>query len=155
MGRKKRPRTGVPPPDEAAAAAAKTDSNELEEQVLIRFPSQVGNRISELISDESTGRCNLRNKLTCTFDQDLRHCTITLEDKQLYGRIYDLPTIIETMKTFDKVTMYKSCEVGQMIVCKEQPWDSISDDIKATVKPSFPSHRDDKYTKLFAFKHGC
>ena len=47
-------------------------------------------------------------------------------------QVVDLPTIIESQKTIDRKTFYKTADISQMVVCQEgEP----SDEEDAPVKP--------------------
>ena len=35
------------------------------------------------------------------------------------ARVMDLPTIIESTKTIDKKTFYKTADISQIVICKE------------------------------------
>ena len=52
--------------------------------------------------------------------------------KKSIFQVVDLPTIIESQKTIDRKTFYKTADISQMVVCQEgEP----SDEEDAPVKP--------------------
>jgi hypothetical protein len=101
---------------------------------LIRFPPKIANQINEQMKKEEYSlkkkegiilkEESIESRLTIKWNQDKRHCTTTWKgdnDKTtlLKGRLCDLPTIIETYKTTDKKTFYKSGTCSQMIILAE------------------------------------
>ena len=70
------------------------------------------------------------------------------------AKLMDLPTIIESMKTIDKKTFYKTADICQVLVCKEgEPSDEEEEEVvskKAANKKADPTKVDKKYV----YKHG-
>ena len=104
--------------------------DDFESVSLIRFPPKIANEIKEQMKKEETdikkneGQSkheSLHTRLTLKWNQDKRHCTTTWRGSNdqnivLKGRMCDLPTIIETYKTTDKKTFYKSGTCRMMLI---------------------------------------
>ena len=51
----------------------------------------------------------------------LRKGVVEFDGWHMSGKLVDLPTIIESQKTIDKKTFYKTADISQMFICKEGP----------------------------------
>lgn len=115
---------------------------ELESQFILRLPpAQAENLRQAIRNGESLG-----NRLGVKFDSDIRHGQVKLDDCTMAARLYDLPTIIESYKTLDRKNFYKTADVSQILICKENDdsdTSSIHDDNDEEAKKA-------KYDKLFA-----
>jgi len=117
------------------------DIDEFESISLIRFPAHIAAEIDKEIKAEedaikAAGRADtkgvnrLSNRLSIKWNQDKRNCTSiwkteneSTENIIMKGKLCDMPTIVETYKTTDKKTFYKSGTISQMIVCAENEAD--------------------------------
>ena len=92
-----------------------------EHQFLMRLPPEKAKEVRESI------RANAYKKkpLSIVFADDCRRASIRHGDDVLHGKMFDLPCIIESQKTVDRKTFYKSADVSQLLVCKE---DASSDE---------------------------
>jgi transcription initiation factor TFIID subunit 7 len=61
----------------------------------------------------------LDQHLFINLDLDTRNGSIKLDDELFKGRLVDLPCIIESLKTNDKKTLYKTGDICQMFVCND------------------------------------
>lgn len=67
------------------------------------------------------------------------------QDVTLKGRLCDLPTVVETYKTTDKKTFYKSGTISQMLVCAEAEGD---------INPRNKKYHGSKDPRRFQMFHG-
>lgn len=74
-----------------------------------------------------SGAQNLKERLAISLENDLRKGMVRIDDRYLYAKVIDLPCIIESHKTIDKKSFYKTADICQMMICKEEP-DPITDD---------------------------
>ena len=88
---------------------------ELESQFLIRLP---GVPAASLKATVASG-VSLKDRLTIQLEPDLRHGRVRFDGWSLPAKVLDLPTIIECHKTLDKKTFYKTADICQMMVCRE------------------------------------
>lgn len=115
----------------------KMEKVELEEQFILRLPQVIKSVlfISLVVyvlnkNDSSTQKeankvkhamrnkpKKLKNMLTIALDKNLREGKVTVNKKKLNAKVMDLPTIVESYKTVDKVNLYKTANVSQIMVC--------------------------------------
>lgn len=118
---------------------------ELESQFILRLPENQASTLREAIkSGESLSR-----RLTVRFDSDIRHGTVKLDTCSMPARLYDLPTIIESYKTLDRKNFYKTADISQILICKE---DSTKSPPTTSKNATFidDETRKAKYDELFA-----
>ncbi|KAM8706872.1 hypothetical protein ACLKA7_011037 [Drosophila subpalustris] len=106
--------------------AENCDDFELESQFIIRFPQDLANTVLESIE-----KGNIGEKLTIELDSELRHGKVRLNDELLHAKIVDLPTVVESYKTADNVSLYKTADISQMMVCSRE---SLKDSSKCQLK---------------------
>lgn len=88
---------------------------ELESQFILRLPQNQANSLRQAIRDGEP----LSKRLSVKFDADIRHGTVKLDDTTMPARLFDLPTIIESYKTLDRKNFYKTADISQILICKE------------------------------------
>lgn len=91
------------------------DGIELENQFILRIPEEAATLLHEILI---TPNGNLKDRMTIKLDADLRYGEVRLDHWLLYGKMVDLPTIIECQKTIDSKSFYKSADICQMVSCK-------------------------------------
>ncbi|RDD47313.1 Transcription initiation factor TFIID subunit 7 [Trichoplax sp. H2] len=120
-----------------------------EHQFLVRLPPEVAKEVKDSINANSYKR----KPLSIDFSDDCRRAVIEYGHDKLYGKMYDLPCIIESQKTVDRKTFYKSADVSQLLICKE---DASSDediiDVSSMTKGGKILNR--KELKKYAIIHG-
>lgn len=89
---------------------------ELESQIILRLPGQVSAALRAAVR---SGVMNLKDRLTIQLEPDNRHGIVRFDRWTLSARVLDLPSIIESHKTLDRKTFYKTADVAQIMVCKE------------------------------------
>ena len=117
---------------------------QLEQHLLLRLPPHVAQQVEKSLKTDT-----LEERLQIQLCHDGRHCNIRFEDNALYGKVVDLPCVVDVNKTLDKKTMYKSGNIGQMIVCSEEPLDLPSENINdLTLK------QRNQLQRRYQWKHG-
>lgn len=89
---------------------------ELESQFLLRLPEEPAKALREALQ---TGE-NFKNRLTIQMDNDMRNGEVRLDHWLLHGKVYDLPTIVESLKTIDRKSVYKTADICQIMICKDE-----------------------------------
>ena len=64
-------------------------------------------------------------------------------------QVVDLPCIIESHKTLDKKTIYKTGDISQMLVCSRDPLDTPVENVE-----ELPHSQRKEYLKRFTTNHG-
>lgn len=120
---------------------------ELESQFILRLPEEPAKTLREILK---TGE-NLKNRLTIQMENDMRHAEVRLDHWLMHGKIVDLPTIIESLKTIDNKSFYKTADICQMMICKDEP-DPASTEEESPAK----NKKKDLYKvdKKFLWPHG-
>ena len=136
------------------------NADEFESVCLIRFPEKIAAEINEKLKSENgkvkasmDGRIMdadlFEKRLNIKFNQDKRNCTASWSNStevvNLKGRLCDLPTVVETYKTTDKKTFYKSGTISQMIICAEN---------EAEINPQHKKYHGSKDPRRFQLLHG-
>jgi transcription initiation factor TFIID subunit 7 len=88
---------------------------ELENQFILRLPPGKAEILRQAIRSGEP----LSKRLFIKFDNDIRHGHIKLDDTVMPARLYDLPAIIESYKTLDRKNFYKTADISQILICKE------------------------------------
>ncbi|NXU85574.1 TAF7 factor, partial [Xiphorhynchus elegans] len=126
--------------------------HELESQLVLRLPPDYASTVRRAVQ---SGNVNLKDRLTIELHADGRHGIVRVDRVPLAAKLVDLPCIIESLKTIDKKTFYKTADICQMLVCtvdgdlypplEEQ---TVSTDPKANKK------KDKDREKKFIWNHG-
>ncbi|XP_050060182.1 transcription initiation factor TFIID subunit 7-like isoform X2 [Aphis gossypii] len=88
-----------------------------------------------------------KEQLSIKLENDIRVGEVKIGNHHLYAKVVDLPTIIEGQKTIDNKTVYKTADICQMIICKENEDFLLSDEDDKTkvLKKKEPNKVDKKY----------
>ncbi|EDV42803.1 uncharacterized protein Dana_GF18179 [Drosophila ananassae] len=121
------------------------DGVELESQFIMRVPKELAENVHDAINSG-----NIKDRLTIQLDQDLRYGEVRLDDQLLYAKLVDLPTVVESYKTIDNKSFYKSADICQLLICKEEPEDETEKESPNKNKKKDPNKVDKKYL----FPHG-
>lgn len=120
---------------------------ELESQFIMRLPEEPAKALREALK---TGE-NFKNRLTIQVENDMRHGEVRFDDWLLHSKIVDLPTIVESLKTIDRKSVYKTADICQMMICKDElDPSSTEEESPAKNKKKDPF----KVDKKFLFPHG-
>lgn len=96
---------------------------ELENQFILRLPESQANTLRQAIKSGEP----LSKRLSIKFDNDVRHGTVLFDKWAMPARLFDLPTIIESYKTLDRKNFYKTADISQLLICKEDKESGASD----------------------------
>lgn len=120
---------------------------ELETQFILRMPEEPAKSLREVLRMGE----NFKNRLTIQMENDMRHGEVRFDDWLLHAKVVDLPTVVESLKTVDRKSVYKSADICQMMICKHEI-DPASTEEESPVK----NKKKDpfKVDKKFLFPHG-
>jgi transcription initiation factor TFIID subunit 7 len=81
----------------------------LEEQMIIRFPQDIAARLSGAMEDDNFEAFKI--KFT-----DKHHATVKIFGERLNAVLLSLPTIVETHRTVDGSHLFKSADIGEILI---------------------------------------
>ncbi|KAG5684663.1 hypothetical protein PVAND_013881 [Polypedilum vanderplanki] len=134
-------------PEKPQKSDSRREEVDLETQFILRLPEEYAGKLREAIR---SGAQNIKERLAISLENDLRKGMVRMDDRYLYAKVVDLPCIIESHKTIDKKSFYKTADICQMVVCKEEP-DPVTDD-ESPVKNK--KKDPNKVDKKFLYPHG-
>jgi len=115
---------------------------ELESQFILRLPEEPARLLCEAIHNNS----NLKDRFAIKIDNDMRHGEVRVDHHLMTGKVVDLPTIVESLKTIDAKGFYKTADICQMLLCKEDDDQTTTDDDSPQkTKKKDPNKVDKKY----------
>uniref|UniRef100_A0A3B5MDK6 TAF7 RNA polymerase II, TATA box binding protein (TBP)-associated factor n=1 Tax=Xiphophorus couchianus TaxID=32473 RepID=A0A3B5MDK6_9TELE len=79
-----------------------------------RLPSEYASTVRRIAQSSSM---NMKDRLTIELHPDGRHGIVRVDRVPLACKLVELPCMIESLKTVDKKTFYKTADVCQMLVC--------------------------------------
>ncbi|ENN80659.1 transcription initiation factor TFIID subunit 7 [Dendroctonus ponderosae] len=118
---------------------------ELESQFVLRMPMEPSKALRDTLRNCET----LKDRFNIKIENDMRHAEVRLDHWLLPGKVVDLPTVIESLKTIDGKTFYKTADICQMLLCKEEE-DQVTDE-ESTQKKKKDSNKVDK---KYLWPHG-
>lgn len=100
-------------------APKKKESNaepafDLEQQFILRMPPGPA---MALRHDVQSGSMTLKDKLSIDLQPDGRRGQVRYGNEIFNAKLVDLPCIMESLKTVDKKTFYKTADICQMLIC--------------------------------------
>ncbi|CAH0406993.1 unnamed protein product [Chilo suppressalis] len=120
---------------------------ELESQFIMRWPEEPAKTLRDVLSTGET----LKNRLTIQMENDMRNGEIRFDHWLLHAKIVDLPTIVESHKTIDRKSVYKTADICQIMICK----DEIDPSSTEEESPTKSKKKDPfKVDKKFLWPHG-
>ncbi|XP_023935320.1 transcription initiation factor TFIID subunit 7 [Bicyclus anynana] len=114
---------------------------ELESQFIMKMPAEPAKALKELIRSGE----NFKNRLTIQMDNDMRHGEVRFDHWLLHAKTVDLPTIVESWKTIDRKSLYKTADICQMLICKEEIDPQPEEETPVKNKKKDPHKVDKKY----------
>ncbi|XP_050417128.1 transcription initiation factor TFIID subunit 7 [Patella vulgata] len=117
--------------------------NDLEQQLILRLPPGPA---MALRHDVQTGSLTLKDKLSIEMQPDMRHARVRYGGEIFSAKLVDLPCIIDSLKTVDKKTFYKTADINKMLICTTE--DDLSQEESDSPK------KKDKEQKKFIYNHG-
>ncbi|CAB3386554.1 Hypothetical predicted protein [Cloeon dipterum] len=128
-------------PAEVASAAAEGPV-ELENQCIMRLPSEPANALREAIR---TGSNNLKDRLGIKMEADMRYGEVRFDHWVLHAKLVDLPSIVESLKTIDNKNFYKTADICQLLICSTEEEPPPPPEEEAPKKKKDPNKVDKKY----------
>lgn len=116
---------------------------ELESQFVLRLPSTPAAALRAAVR---SGVMNLKDRLTIQLEPDMRHGMVRFDKWILPSKVVDLPSIIECHKTLDRKTFYKTADICQMMICKEEE--------EAQEPENESPKKSDKRDRKYLWPHG-
>ncbi|XP_066309294.1 transcription initiation factor TFIID subunit 7-like isoform X2 [Miscanthus floridulus] len=93
----------------------------MEEQFILRVPPSVADRIERLMNESAAASSNPDEaSLDLSFSEDGRNGTFMIGNESFPASLLDLPTVVESYKTYDDSVLIKTADVGQMIMVREE-----------------------------------
>jgi len=86
---------------------------DLEKHVILRMPEPYAATLRDALQNGG-----LKDRLKIQFADDGRHAQIKFDNIDFSAKLYDLPCILESWKTFDKKSLWKTGDVGQLLICR-------------------------------------
>ncbi|CAD6208478.1 GSCOCG00003490001-RA-CDS [Cotesia congregata] len=119
---------------------------ELESQFILRLPEEPAKVLREIIQ----AGLPLKDRLTVKIENDMRYGEVRFDHWLLHAKVLDLPTIVESMKTIDNKSFYKTADICQLLICKEEDDHTTDDESPVRQKKKDPNKVDRK----FLWPHG-
>ncbi|XP_054271956.1 transcription initiation factor TFIID subunit 7 [Macrosteles quadrilineatus] len=121
---------------------------ELESQFILRLPQEPAKALRELVR---SGVTSLKDRLSIKIENDMRYGEVRMDHWLMHAKVLDLPTILESMKTIDKKSFYKTADICQIVICKEEDDHTTTDE----ESPQKQKKKDpNKVEKKFLWPHG-
>ncbi|XP_039971268.1 transcription initiation factor TFIID subunit 7 [Bactrocera tryoni] len=122
------------------------DGVDLENQFILRLPEEPAKALHEALLTGS-----IKDRMTIKMDNELRYGELRFDHWLLHAKVVDLPTIIECLKTIDSKNFYKSADICQLMICKEEP-DALDSEKES---PNKGKKKDpNKVDKKYLWPHG-
>ena len=97
-------------------------SSETDQAVLVRFPPSITEELKQLSNEDINIKIQPTNDPDTRLYRYLAHWhRFQLNDNEYPATLVDLPTVIEAHKTLDYKTVFKSADVGQMLIVHQVP----------------------------------
>eukprot|EP01111_Echinosteliopsis_oligospora_P018336 TRINITY_DN8341_c0_g1_i1.p1 TRINITY_DN8341_c0_g1~~TRINITY_DN8341_c0_g1_i1.p1 ORF type:complete len:205 (-),score=47.51 TRINITY_DN8341_c0_g1_i1:97-711(-) len=88
--------------------------NGAEEQLILRLPPTLADEVRKLLRSKQ-----FNMEMEFEFDAGGRQGKFKVGKKKYDAQLLDLPCILESQKTLDKVQYYKSADIGQMLLVQD------------------------------------
>lgn len=115
---------------------------ELERSFMLRLPEPQAEMVRRTLHAGF-----VKDYLSIEFQADNRHATVRVGKSALSGKLLDVPTIVESFKTVDKKSFYKTADICQMLNCTEECGDP-------DVEIDEAEQTSHKKERKFMFNHG-
>lgn len=121
---------------------------ELESQCILRLPPEPAKVLREALR---SGSVHLKDRLMIKLENDMRYGEVRVDHWLMHAKVVDLPTIVESLKTIDNKSFYKTADICQLLICKEED-DQTTTDEESPVKTK--KKDPNKVDKKFLWPHG-
>jgi len=129
---------------------------------VLRLPEEPAQALREALR---SGASNVRERLNVQLETEagkggsssyVRVGHVHFDGWQMSAKMVDLPTIVESTKTIDGKTFYKTADISQMLICKEGDFDDDEDEEEREEAASKKAKKNDpnKVDKKYIWKHG-
>ncbi|XP_065200593.1 transcription initiation factor TFIID subunit 7 [Planococcus citri] len=120
---------------------------ELESQFILRLPPEPAKVLREALRSGAS----LKDRFSIKLENDVRKAEVKFDHWYFFARVVDLPCIIESLKTIDSKSTYKTADICQMMICKEDE-DPIQSDEEDKTKQKKKDNV--KVDKKYLWPHG-
>lgn len=120
---------------------------ELESQFILRLPPEPAKVLRELLR---SGITSLKDRVMIKLENDIRYGEVRVDHWLMPAKVVDLPTIIETLKSIDSKSFYKTADLCQIMICKEEDDRHTDEESTSKQKKKDPN----KVDKKFLWPHG-
>ena len=139
---------------------------ELEQQFVMRLPAEPAAALREALK---AGASNIKERLKIQMEPEkegkgggnnyLRRGAVHFDGWQMSAKLMDLPTIVESMKTIDQKTFYKTADICQILTCKEGPASDDEDhggqqQLADQAAKNKNNANKEKVDKKYLYRHG-
>ncbi|XP_077845321.1 transcription initiation factor TFIID subunit 7-like isoform X2 [Macaca mulatta] len=126
--------------------------DEVENQFILRLPLEHACTVRNLVHSQSV---KMKDKLKIDLLPDRRHAVVEVEDVPLAAKLVDLPCVIESLRTLDKKTFYKTADISQMLVCAtDGDIHPSPEESAASADPNITRKKERGREKKYVWKHG-
>jgi transcription initiation factor TFIID subunit 7 len=94
-----------------------------QQQVILRLPPKLAKKVRKLLTQDNISDDQLNSLINIEPDEGNDCFIFTFQDTKYPALLQNLPTVVETHKTYDRKIFLKSGDVGQML----QVFDSAKD----------------------------
>ncbi|XP_036031281.1 transcription initiation factor TFIID subunit 7-like [Onychomys torridus] len=129
------------------------ESQDTEEQFILRLPPEHAYTVRKMIHSRGAA---MKDKLKIDFSSDGRNAVVQVEDVSLSAKLVNLPCVIESLKTVDRKTFYKTADISQMLVCSSdsEPRPFPEEPVASTDPPVTGKCEGKTQKKKYNWKHG-
>ncbi|VAH77906.1 unnamed protein product [Triticum turgidum subsp. durum] len=94
----------------------------MDEQFILRVPPSVAEQIERLMNESAAGSSSNPDdaSLDLSFSEDGRSGTFMIGNQRFPASLLDLPTVVESYKTYDDSFLVKTADIGQMVMVREE-----------------------------------
>ena len=126
--------------------------HELESQFILLLPPEYASSLRRAVQ---SGHVNLKDRLSIELHHDGHHGIVRVDRVPLAAKLVDLPCVMESLKTIDKKTFYKTADVCQMLVSTVDGdlYPPVEEPVAAT-DPKASKKKDKDKEKKFVWNHG-
>ena len=115
----------------------------MEEQILLRVPPEIAQRLTRLIDEgkstagpsSSSSSSSNQSPISLTFTSNTA-VTLQCDKQSLDGTVVELPCVIETLKTWDNIAYYKTADIAQMIILHAAQQPATNPTAASTAQPA-------------------
>ncbi|XP_060232910.1 transcription initiation factor TFIID subunit 7-like isoform X3 [Meriones unguiculatus] len=126
--------------------------HELENQFILRLPPEHATAVKKIIH---SGNPAMKDKLKIDLSPDSRHAVVQVNDVSLSAKVVDLPSVIESLKTHDRKTFYKTADISQMLLCSaDSDLHSSPEEPAASSAGVTAMGNEGEAEKKYIWKHG-